>query len=399
MNHSGRSDHGTTGPEGGHGRTRTCGTGLPAGVVPAPSVRLPRPLPVFSVLLLALLLLLPLAGCGEGDVLVLYSPHGSDLLGLFEETYEAENPGVDVRWLDMGSQEVYDRVRSERANPQADVWFGGPATIFARGADEGLLEAYRPEWAEAVDATSVDPQGYYFPAYRTAPVILYNDETLPPSDVPRDWEALLESRFDDEILIRDPIASGTMRTFFGMILARSVERTGTPAAGFQWLARLDTRTKEYVLNPALMIEKLNRQEGQVTVWELTDALWQRRRGAPLDFVFPASGTPIIVDSIGLVAGAPHPERAKHFIDWVGSREAQLLATREALRIPARQDLAREELPEWTRRVLDEIVPADFDSDLVEKHGADWMKEWDREIRGRGEQWLEAHQGAADDAGP
>ena len=31
--------------------------------------------------------------------------------------FAALHPDVDVRWLDMGSQEVYDRVRSEKANP------------------------------------------------------------------------------------------------------------------------------------------------------------------------------------------------------------------------------------------------------------------------------------------
>jgi iron(III) transport system substrate-binding protein len=347
-------------------------------------------------LLAAALCSLPLlAACGgSGDVLVLYSPHGPDLLGLFEETYEAENPGVDVRWLDMGSQEVYDRVRSERANPQADVWFGGPATIFARGGEEGLLAAYRPAWAEAVDADAAGAGDLYFPAYRTAPVILFNDRAVPRQAVPRDWDDLLDPRWRDEILIRDPLASGTMRTWFGMTIARSVTRTGSPDAGFDWLARFDVQTKEYVLNPALMIEKLNRQEGTVTVWELTDALWQRKRGNPLDFVFPSSGTPIIVDSIGLVAGAPHGERGRRFIDWVGSRDAQLLAAREALRIPARNDLPRGELPEWAQRVLDEIVPADYDRELVERFGADWMRTWDREIRGRGARRLAERTAAA-----
>src|SRR3954454_8693014 len=88
------------------------------------------------VLLLALLL----ASCGDGrKPLVVYSPHGSDLLTLMEKAFEAKHPDVDVRWLDMGSQEVYDRIRSEAANAQADVWFGGPQTIFARGAVDGLL--------------------------------------------------------------------------------------------------------------------------------------------------------------------------------------------------------------------------------------------------------------------
>src|SRR6266850_7551664 len=83
--------------------------------------------------------------------LVVYSPHGRDLLTLFEKRFETLHPDIDVRWLDMGSQDVYDRLRSERANPQADVWFGGPATIFARGARDSLLEPFRPSWAEVIE--------------------------------------------------------------------------------------------------------------------------------------------------------------------------------------------------------------------------------------------------------
>src|SRR5256885_11167768 len=57
----------------------------------------------------------------------LFRSHGRDLLTLFEHRFEDLHPDIDVRWLDMGSQDVYDRLRSERANPQADVWFGGPS--------------------------------------------------------------------------------------------------------------------------------------------------------------------------------------------------------------------------------------------------------------------------------
>src|SRR5438477_7454777 len=71
--------------------------------------------------------------------LVVYSPHGRDLLTLFEKRFEALHPDIDVRWLDMGSQDVYDRLRSERANPQADVWFGGPSLVLAQAPHDPLL--------------------------------------------------------------------------------------------------------------------------------------------------------------------------------------------------------------------------------------------------------------------
>jgi iron(III) transport system substrate-binding protein len=133
-----------------------------------------------------------------------------------------------------------------------------------------------------------------------------------------------------------------------------------------------------------MVEKLVRREGLVTVWELTDALWQRRWNQPLDYRFPASGTPIIVDSVGLVAGSPHPEAAREFIDWIGSPEALELAAEKAFRLPARNDLPESELPEWARTVLHQIVPAEVDYELLERYGQEWMSTWDRSVRGRGE---------------
>ncbi len=321
--------------------------------------------------------------CSDGRApLVLYSPHGRDLLTLMEREYEASHPEIDVRWLDMGSQEVYDRVRSERANPQADVWYGGPDIIFARGAEEGLLAAHRPAWAEALPEASRDARDLYFGLYRTAPVLVYNAAAVSAEEAPRDWDDLLAPRWTGKLLLRDPLASGTLRTAFGMVLARSVAATGSPEAGFAWLARLDGQTKEYVVNAALLFEKLVREEGLVSIWELTDMLLQQAEGSPLAYRFPVSGTPVIDDSIGLVAGAPHAGQARAFIDWVGREEALLLAARQVYRLPARQDLGSAVLPAWTREILEDLVPADLDGRLLEEHGTEWMARWDREVRGK-----------------
>src|SRR5579863_3193035 len=225
--------------------------------------------------------------------LLVYSPHGRDLLTLMQRSFEARHPDIAVHWLDMGSQDVYDRVRSETANPQADVWYGGPRSIFARGAQDGLLAPYRPPWADAIPEASRQPGNLFFGVYRTAPVLVFNSAALTAAEAPSDWDDLLDPRFRGHLLIRDPLASGTMRTVFGMILARSLAETGNTDRGFDWLRRLDGQTKEYLQNPALLIEKLDRREGLVTIWELTDMLWQKRRGAPLEFRFPRSGTPLI----------------------------------------------------------------------------------------------------------
>ena len=315
--------------------------------------------------------------------LVLYSPHGRDLLGMVERAYEGAHPDVDVRWLDMGSQEVYDRVRSEKANPQADLWFGGPNTIFARGAREGLLEPYRPSWAGAIPPESRQARDLYFGVYRTPAVIVYNSAAVAPDSAPRDWDDLLDPRWKGKVLIRYPLASGTMRAIFGMILGRSVAETGSPDRGFEWLKRLDAQTKEYVMNASVLVEKVARREGLVTVWDLPDVLLEMRRSRDLAYVFPSSGTPVIDDAVGLVRGAKHPREARDLIEWLGGAEAQLLAAKNAYRLPARTDLPEAELPQWARDVEKGMKPEKMDWDLLEREGQAWMARWDREVRGKG----------------
>lgn len=314
---------------------------------------------------------------------VLYSPHGRDLLGLLETTYEKAHPEIDVRWLDMGSQEVYDRIRSEKANPQADLWFGGPDTIFFRGAREGLLQPYRPSWASAIPPEARDPKDLYFGAYRTPAVIVYNSAAVAAADAPKDWDDLLDPKWKGKVIIRYPLASGTMRAIFGLILARSIEKTGSPAQGFEWLRRLDAQTKSYEMNASVLVTRIARREGLVTVWDLPDVLLEMKHSPALAYVFPASGTPVIDDAIGIVAGARHLAEAKAFLEWIGSREAQRLAADRAYRLPARTDIPPEELPAWAQDVQKRMVPAKLDWALLEREGPGWMATWDREVRGRG----------------
>ena len=340
----------------------------------------------FALTVLAAFIALPVLPACTNDnrtPVVLYSPHGRDQLTLLERAFERKRPDIDVRWLDMGSQEILDRLRFERVNPQADVWFGGPSSIFDRGIQDSLLAPYRPEWADRVGARAVGPNDLYYPVYRTPAVIAFNSRAVSRADAPRDWDEVLEPKWRGKVLIRDPMASGTMRAIWGLILVRSIRQTGDTARGMAWLRRLDGQTKAYTINPALLYEKLARQEGLVSLWDLQDILISAAKGLPLGYVFPRSGTVVIDDAIGVVRGSRHPEAARAFIDFVGSREAQLLTAREVFRLPARTDLPTDSVPFWVTEVEREMVVSDMDWGLLSARGAEWMRYWDQYVRGTG----------------
>ena len=138
-----------------------------------------------------------LSGCSPDTrtPLLLYSPHGRDQLTLLEREFERRRPDVDVRWLDMGSQEILDRLRFERVNPQADVWFGGPTTtVRARhprlAARSRTGRRGRARWI----AARVGPGDLYYPAYRTPAVIAFNARAVSRETAPHDWDEVLEPR-------------------------------------------------------------------------------------------------------------------------------------------------------------------------------------------------------------
>ncbi len=328
--------------------------------------------------------LFALAACSDGrEHLTLYSPHDRPLLTLIEQRFEAAHPDIDVRWLDMGSQEILDRLRFENPNPVADVWYGGPTTIFARGVAEGVLEPSHPSWGDAVDSAGIGPDGRYWPLYRTPAVIAFNTDAVSPDSAPHDWEEILAPRWKDQVLIRDPVASGTMRAIWGLILVRSIVATGDTSQGMAWLRRLDGQTRTYALNPAILEQKLARGEGEVTLWDLPDILIAMSKGMPFSYHFPSSGTVVIDDAIGIVRGTRHRRAAEAFLEFVGSVPVQILTAERNWRLPARHDLPLDQVPPWVADVEQRMVTAPMDWTLLAENGAAWMRYWDQRVRGSG----------------
>jgi iron(III) transport system substrate-binding protein len=331
-----------------------------------------------------LLCLLGLVSCGapRRTPVVVYSPHGKEMLAAFEREYEALHPGDDVQWLDMGSQDALDRIRTEKENPQADLWWGGPMTVFAHAEKEGLLERYVPAWDSAVPPAYRSAGGYWYGTFITPEVIMYNSARVRPEDAPRDWDDLLSPAWKGKIVIRSPLASGTMRIIFSSLIMREMGRGGSVESGLAWLRRLDAGTRSYAADPTQLYLKIAREEGLVTVWNLPDVMTQvRTNGYPFGFVVPSSGTPLITDAIGIVRGCRHPDGAKRFYEFVTSRQSAARQARDFGRIPTRNDIPPSDLPGWIAALR--LVPLRVNFDTLAAHEKEWMALWEDQVRGRG----------------
>src|SRR5258705_11882300 len=163
--------------------------------------------------------------------LLIYTPHGQDLLHDSISRYQAIHPGVDIQFLDMGSREILERVRAERNRPQADLWWGAAHTTFQTAAEENLLAPYKPSWADKVPNSSRDNEDRWYGTYQTPEVIVYNSDVVKPEEAPKDWDDVLDPKWRDKIFIRNPKSFDSMGAIFGAMVWRFFKRTGFPGKG------------------------------------------------------------------------------------------------------------------------------------------------------------------------
>jgi iron(III) transport system substrate-binding protein len=247
---------------------------------------------------------------------------------------------------------------------------------------DGLLQKYRPKWADSINPEYRDSNDLWYGTFITPEIIGYNNRLLKESEAPQDWDDLLLPKWKNKIIIRYPLASGTMRTIFSAMIWRFYKDSGDPAKGYEWLLKLDANTKEYASSPTMMLQKLSRQEGVITIWNMPEMAFQAEaKGLPIGYIIPKSGTPVVTEGIGIVANCKHPEEAKLYYEFVNSQENLLILAKEHYRIPTRNDIPRDSLPKWIKD--SSFTPMDIDWEVFSKKSDEWMKYWEQNIKNKG----------------
>lgn len=312
--------------------------------------------------------------------LVIYTARDKTVVDEIIPKFKERNPGIEVEVLTMGAQQIMERVRGEKANPQGDFWWGGTQSALMQAADEDLLAAHKPSFADTIPAQYKDAKDRWYGEMLLPEVIMYNSQMLKKEDAPKDWDDLLDPKYKGKILIRGVLASGTMRTIYSAMIMR--QGASDPAKGYEWLKKLDANTKEYTQDPTNLYLKMARQEGSLSLWNLQDIMIQKEtKNQPFDFIYPASGAPILVDGVGIIKGAKNAETAKKFYEFLFEPKLRAELAEKLFQIPTRSDISKDTLPAWLKGV--EMKPMDLDWAAMAAKEKEWMDYWDQNIKGKG----------------
>lgn len=241
----------------------------------------------------------------------------------FGEKYD-----VETKFVRNGTGATLAKLKAEKDNPQADIWYGGTIEPHFQAGDLGLLEPYRspaqkdilPQFhsltAEKGDLTSI--------VYMMVLGFGVNTEKLKQLGVemPKKWTDLLNPALKGQIQLPDPRTSGTTYT----VIATLIELWGEEKA-FDYLRNLDASVSQYVKS-GLVTSNLSRGESAVSIGFVHSYETEKEKGAPVESILPEDGIGYALGAASIIKGARNPDNAKLFMDWVLSKEAQEIPWRE-----------------------------------------------------------------------
>jgi iron(III) transport system substrate-binding protein len=248
-------------------------------------------------------------------------PSAEKVARLFEAAY----PGVKVEVHRTGSERILSRVMQElQANiKNADVVHTSDAGHFVLLKNKNLLMKHTPPGVEGFPAGFKDKDGFYYGLRATVSVIAYNTKAVPAAEAPKSWKDLLDPKWKGKMVTAHPGYSGVISTH---VLAL-VNQYGWDY--FKQLAQNRLMLVQSAVDPSGVVASGERavavDGGEYTFYQT------KKKGNPLEIVYPKEGVPLIVSPTAITSFAPHPNAAKLFTDFSFSRDVQqVMADSEGL---------------------------------------------------------------------
>jgi iron(III) transport system substrate-binding protein len=248
-------------------------------------------------------------------------PSAEKVAKLFETAY----PGIKVEVNRTGSERIIARVMQElKANiKNVDVVHTSDAGHFVYFKAQKLLTKYTPAGVEAFPAGFKDKDGYFYGLRATVNVIAYNTKTVSAAEAPKTWKDLLDPRWKGKMVTAHPGYSGVISTH---VLAL-VNQYGWDY--FKQLAQNKLMLVQSAVDPSGVVASGERpvavDGGEYTFYQI------KKKGNPVEIVYPKEGVPLVVSPTAIMSFAPHPTAARLFTDFTFSREVQqVMADSEGL---------------------------------------------------------------------
>ncbi|MEG1874845.1 MAG: ABC transporter substrate-binding protein [Angelakisella sp.] len=228
--------------------------------------------------------------------------------------------GIKVNFVRMSGGEILGRVRAEKENPKASVWYGGSADSFIAAKKEGLLQPYVSPNAAKISEQFKDKEGYWTGIYQGYLGFICDQRFFDENklELPKTWDDLLKPEFKGQIMVANPGSSST-----GYLLLSTMVQMNGEEKGLAYMKALNGQIKQYTKSGEAPAKSAALGECAIGITFLHNGIRLMKEGfTNISLSAPTEGTSFELGSTAILNGAPEEEAAKMFIDWCLTKECQ-----------------------------------------------------------------------------
>jgi len=241
----------------------------------------------------------------------------------FGKMFEAKYPGIAVRVERSGAERIFQRIAQEQGSGihAVDVANSTDAAHYLDWKKSGWLAPYLPEdVAKHFPADQFDPEGLYATSCAWLETIGYNTKLVKPDDAPKSYADLLDPKWQGKIVKGHPAYSGAILTTT-FLLAREL--------GWPYLEKLAQQKVMQVQSAGDPPKKIMLGERAIMAdGNDYNVVLLKDQGKPVEVVYPAEGSPLVIVQSGVFQNAPNPNAARLFQSFFFSVEAQQMLVDE-----------------------------------------------------------------------
>jgi iron(III) transport system substrate-binding protein len=233
----------------------------------------------------------------------------------FGRAFSKLHPGITVEVIRTTGQVAFQRLMLDLKNgaPHCDVFSATDIAHMPILQERDALLPFTPE-----NFAGMRPQfkaqsaaGWYYPTNAGRWALVRNRDKVTPDMAPKAWTDLLDPRWKGRVSVAHPAFSGGAGVW-----ALAVKKLHGWAF-FEALAKNDPRVGRSTLDTVTL---LGAAECLVGPTWAPGAYRAVDRGAPIVLDPPTDGVVVMTFPSAIPAGAPHPNAARLFMEWLLSEE-------------------------------------------------------------------------------
>ncbi len=265
----------------------------------------------------------------DGKVVV-YSTNQQAQNDMMEEEFEKAT-GIECEMVRAGSGVSIKRIKAEKGRPLGDVALGFSKIILINNMD--LWQPHKIKDFDAYPAAYKDPEGYWIGHMVHVMAFVYNTDLVKAEEAPKDWADFLDSKWKDRVAYCNPNNSGAAYTQLTAMLAL----WGENEAGWKKVEAL-LKNAKITQQSSLVYKGVATGEFPTGITMEYAGFRYKKGGAPVEVVYPQSGTVAYTEGGAIIKNCPNPENAKIFMDWATSKKTREMIVANFMRRPARTDI-------------------------------------------------------------